>query len=348
MRVAVVGCCHGELKLMYDKILRSNMSSPSSPVDLVLVTGDFQAVRDTTDLNSMSVPQKYLRFGDFREYFEGKLMAPILTIFIGGNHESSNYMRELYYGGWVCPNIYYMGSAGVLRVGGLRIAGLSGIYTPSNYHQGYFEKSPFQDYKEKRSVYHYRDLDVWRLGLFKAPIDVFLSHDWPQGIWDFGDRQGFLRKKPFLKQEIANGEFGSPPLMSLMDKLRARFWFASHMHCRFEAQYNSTFFMALDKCVKGREFFDVIDISPSSQGKVSIEYDPEWLDILRSTASLVSLTKSPHGPLVEDIKIEPAQLESLSCAPLDQSENMRMSVKKHYIEFLDQVKLKDPFILSIN
>lgn len=36
-------------------------------------------------------------------------MAPVLTIFIGGNHEASNYLQELPYGGWVAPNIYYMG-----------------------------------------------------------------------------------------------------------------------------------------------------------------------------------------------------------------------------------------------
>jgi len=32
-----------------------------------------------------------------------------LTIFIGGNHEASNYLQELPYGGWVAPNIYYLG-----------------------------------------------------------------------------------------------------------------------------------------------------------------------------------------------------------------------------------------------
>jgi len=43
-----------------------------------------------------------------------------LTIFIGGNHEASNYLQELPYGGWVAPNIYYLGeyapSCAVLEV----------------------------------------------------------------------------------------------------------------------------------------------------------------------------------------------------------------------------------------
>ena len=42
-------------------------------------------------------------------YYSEELTAPILTIFVGGNHEASNYMQELPYGGWVAPNIWYMG-----------------------------------------------------------------------------------------------------------------------------------------------------------------------------------------------------------------------------------------------
>jgi len=36
-------------------------------------------------------------------YYSGELVAPVLTIFIGGNHEASNYLQELPYGGWVAP-----------------------------------------------------------------------------------------------------------------------------------------------------------------------------------------------------------------------------------------------------
>lgn len=50
----------------------------------------------------------YIMFTSNR-YYSGEKTAPILTIFIGGNHEASNYLAELPYGGWVCPNIYYMG-----------------------------------------------------------------------------------------------------------------------------------------------------------------------------------------------------------------------------------------------
>jgi lariat debranching enzyme len=42
-------------------------------------------------------------------YYSGEKKAPVLTIFIGGNHEASNYLQELPYGGWVAPDIYYLG-----------------------------------------------------------------------------------------------------------------------------------------------------------------------------------------------------------------------------------------------
>jgi lariat debranching enzyme len=69
----------------------------------------------------------------FYKYYSGELEAPLPTIFIGGNHEASNHLWELPYGGWVAKNIFYLGFGGVVTFGGVRIAGLSGIFNDNHY-----------------------------------------------------------------------------------------------------------------------------------------------------------------------------------------------------------------------
>ena len=45
-------------------------------------------------MNCMSVPDKYKALGTFHQYFNGQKKAPFKTLFIGGNHEASNYLQE--------------------------------------------------------------------------------------------------------------------------------------------------------------------------------------------------------------------------------------------------------------
>jgi len=43
-----------------------------------------------------------------------------------------------YHGGWLAPNIYYLGHAGSVIVNGIRISGASGIYKSHDFHKGRF------------------------------------------------------------------------------------------------------------------------------------------------------------------------------------------------------------------
>jgi len=62
----------------------------------------------------------------------------------------------------VAPNIYYLGHSGVVTFGGVRIAGLSGIYNPAHYRLGWFERPPYSD-QSLRSAYHAREFEVFKL-----------------------------------------------------------------------------------------------------------------------------------------------------------------------------------------
>ncbi|TCD61439.1 lariat debranching enzyme, partial [Steccherinum ochraceum] len=103
MKIAIEGCCHGALDAIYSHIA-SLESQNGYKVDLLLICGDFQAIRNERDLQCMAVPDKYRALGEFYKYYTGEKTAPILTIIIGGNHEASNYFWELYHGGWIAPN----------------------------------------------------------------------------------------------------------------------------------------------------------------------------------------------------------------------------------------------------
>ncbi|EDV96289.1 lariat debranching enzyme [Drosophila grimshawi] len=331
MKIAIEGCAHGELERIYETI-EGIEKERNIKIDLLLCCGDFQSTRNLTDLQTMAVPRKYMDMCSFYKYYSGELVAPILTIFIGGNHEASNYLQELPYGGWVAPNIYYLGYAGVVTVNGIRIAGISGIYKGHDFLRGHHEFPPYSD-KTCRSVYHVRQLEVFRLRQLSGKVDIFMSHDWPRGIQEYGNKAQLLRFKPHFKDDVESGQLGSRPLEELLKAVQPTYWFAAHLHCKFaalvphphekkskslDANDSSsssssdseseseqkepelaapaapmpvTKFLALDKCLPKRRFLQVLDMpsSESADGKLTLQYDAEWLSILRTTNHLISV-----------------------------------------------------------
>ncbi|XP_057974943.1 lariat debranching enzyme isoform X2 [Malania oleifera] len=293
MRIAVEGCMHGDLDNVY-WTLRHLEKVENTKIDVLICCGDFQAVRNEKDLESLNVPPKYRSMNSFWKYYSGKEVAPYPTIFIGGNHEASNYLWELYYGGWAAPNIYFLGCAGVVKFGNIRIGGLSGIYNARHYHLGHYERPPYND-SDIRSVYHVREYDVHKLMQVEEQIDIFISHDWPLGITDFGNSKELIRQKPFFEKEIQERTLGSKAAAELMEKLKPPHWFSAHLHCKFAAlvQHGEggpmTKFLALDKCLPGRKFLQIVEIE-SEPGPYEIQYDEEWLAITRKFNSIFPLT----------------------------------------------------------
>ncbi|KAL4898127.1 lariat debranching enzyme, C-terminal domain-containing protein [Aspergillus ambiguus] len=234
IRVALEGCGHGCLNDIYASVEKAASLKGWDGVDLLIIGGDFQAVRNSNDMACMSVPNKYKELGDFHEYYSGQRTAPYLTIFIGGNHEAGNHLFELYYGGWVAPNIYYMGAANVLRCGPLRIAGMSGIWKGYDYRKPHFERLPYNR-DDVQSIYHVRELDVRKLLQIRTQVDLGLSHDWPKQVEYSGDHEALFRVKRGFRQDSHDGKLGNVAAKYVLDRLRPAYWFSAHLHVKFAA-----------------------------------------------------------------------------------------------------------------
>lgn len=310
MKIAVIGCSHGELDVIYEDIARIEAQN-GFQVDLVIICGDFQAVRNHNDLPCMAVPPKYRQLRTFYKYYRSECLAPKLTLFVGGNHEASNYLQGLAFGGWVAKNIYYLGYASVVRFKGIRIGGISGIHHRYHANCGHYERLPY-DEDSKRSIYHMRKTDVYKLLQLKTgsdesatqPLDVMISHDWPINIHTCGDVEWLVRRKRHFLNEIQNQCLGNPLLEPLVGNLKPRHWFSAHLHVRFEAVVNHTTdckvqtrFLSLDKVLPNRRYLEIIDIEPTDGSQSDgFEYDAEWLAILKATDKLLSIQRQCSSP----------------------------------------------------
>ncbi|GMH84758.1 hypothetical protein TrVE_jg5260 [Triparma verrucosa] len=349
LRIAVEGCCHGQLDRIYSEIY-----TRSSGVDLLICCGDFQSLRNVKDYDALNVPNKYKELGDFPKYYSGEAKAPVLTIFIGGNHEASNALQELQYGGWVAENIYYLGNAGSVYVGGVRVSGLSGIFNGRNFTQPRAEAPPYTP-DQLRSVYHQRAADEYMIKCLSGDFDVCLSHDWPSGVAHHGDKEGLFRRKGFLRNEVEDGSLGSPPARRIMDWLKPKHWFSAHLHCRFEANVKHdagaratkftgvesescgaasfeklfTKFLSLDKCLPRRKFLEVLEIErPAEEQEKPVKfcYDTEWLAVLKKFQMLpyvgrVGVPNVVERPSEDEIKWCESKIKSSNGGELTIPEN---------------------------
>ncbi|KAH0826607.1 hypothetical protein J3R83DRAFT_4970 [Lanmaoa asiatica] len=152
----------------------------------------------------MAVPQKYWQLGDFYKYYTGEKVAPVLTVVIGGNHEASNYFWELYHGGWLAPNIYFLGRAGCIQCPDcwrFKITTLIKVITSACR----MIMVRCAAYAMSRSIIFFAC----------SPSQISFSH--ATGL------------------DQLNGNLGSPPLMGLLQTLRPDWWVSAYLHVRFEA-----------------------------------------------------------------------------------------------------------------
>ncbi|KAI3849251.1 hypothetical protein MKX03_001650, partial [Papaver bracteatum] len=269
MKIAVEGCMHGELDNVYATLLHLEKVE-NTKIDLLICCGDFQAVRNENDLESLNVKPEYRRMNSFWKYYSGQEIAPFLTVFIDGNHEASNYLWELYYGGWAA------------------------------------QLPPYKE-KDIRSICHVHEYNVYKLRQVQEPIDIFISHDWPVGVTNQGNSKQLAHFRPNFEQELyllslarmQDNTLGSKASADLLERLKPPYWRSAYLHCKVAASVQHgengpvTKFLVLDKCLPGRKSLQILEID-SEHGPYEIHYDEEWLAITRKLTPSFLYPETPH------------------------------------------------------
>lgn len=200
------------------------------PLDLVLQVGDAQPTSDELDLTFMPVPEMHRALGSFNQLAGS---WPIPTWFIAGNHEPFNRLEAMPQGGPISQNLDYLGRISSRTIGGLRTAGLSGIFS-SRFYEAPREPWPFQVSKVKQASY-FRRKELQELARTPRP-DILLMHEWPT--------QMEAGRTPMWPRHWS--KVGCEPLGDLVASLRPRFVFCGHMHVAAKVLWQGTTIVALD------------------------------------------------------------------------------------------------------
>ena len=114
-----------------------------------------------------------------------------------------------------------------------------------------------------------------------------MSHEWPTHIYDYGDKLKLLKIKPYFSDDINSEALGCPGGEYLLRLLKPKRWFAAHLHVSFDALVpfdcgRETHFLALDKCIPGREHLRVMEVASDDfiEGQIPcLKFDVTWLAI---------------------------------------------------------------------
>ena len=224
MRVAAYGDIHGHWLDFKKSVLELHSREP---LDLVVQCGDAQPFRDEADLEYMHCPSKYRELGDFWAFHGGIEEFPVPVIFIGGNHEPWGYLDEHRDGGLLLKNVQFLGRAGRTQVDGLRIGGVSGVFSPKYFGQSH-PQPPYPASQRKQATY-YNEEDIDRALAFGG-VDILLLHNWP-------DLMNVARNTDWPAYWSS---VGCEYLSMVVQALRPRWVFCGHMHYRAQHRIAGT------------------------------------------------------------------------------------------------------------
>ncbi|KAL8278273.1 hypothetical protein RQP46_009305 [Phenoliferia psychrophenolica] len=175
-------------------------------VDVLLCTGDFQAVRNRSDLETLDTPARYRVMGDIHNYYAGRKTAPI---------------RQGIFLETFCDITFLTRS--------------SGVFDPRDFMKGHYESVPFTGHMLSTSTHarQYEILRLWQLQQFGPRVNILMWH-----IEQHGDKAALLAKNPTFAPQIQRGIFGSPALRAVVGHIKPQNHLAGHHHARFSATHN--------------------------------------------------------------------------------------------------------------
>lgn len=233
--LVLVGDIHGAWATAVDALER--LTAHYGPIDAALCVGDAEPIRSDADLAMVSGPERYRHLGTFHQILAGELELPCPWYFIGGNHEPWEALDD-HGPGEIARNVHYLGRAGTHDIAGVRIAFLSGIFSPKRSVTKRL-KGPSP---RLRTYFDTTDLLAVRA---VGHADILLTHDWPSGIQPEGGRD--------LDHE------GSGLVRDVCELLRPQVHAVGHRHFAHRGRIGSTEVVALDRIREplARSFVDL-------------------------------------------------------------------------------------------
>lgn len=177
VRVGVAGDIHGAWQEAIRQLRRA--SSRVGGLDVVFQIGDAQAYRQEGDRIGLHPESRHKHVhSDYPSVMTGE-GPPAALYFIGGNHEPWIGMDRSGAGPWGRDDVVFLGRAGCVKIAGLVVAFLSGIYSEAvadlrvgqrvtTAQRAYWTRTEVEDVRVGAAAFDH--------------VDVLLTHNWPSGL----------------------------------------------------------------------------------------------------------------------------------------------------------------------
>ena len=198
MNICAAGDVHGRIDKFY-RCIKKFESELETNFDVVLQVGDFGIWIDGNYHDGVTKFHKGT--GDFPAWYREKKSVPVKTYFVNGNNEDFNFLNsaKLSEDFEILKNLFYIpnGTAAEIEIEingkkeRLIVAGIGGKYNPE-----YFGHNEADRYYTKREIDNL-------LSYAGKNIDIFISHDAPEGVLiEDNDKNRYYPKAAGLREVI--------------------------------------------------------------------------------------------------------------------------------------------------